>query len=133
MDKLTKEQRSRLMSRIKSKGTTPEKLMRTAFRRLGLSFRINDPGLPGKPDIVFPQRKAAVFVHGCFWHVHGCEDSRWPRTNVGYWFKKLTGNMSKDFFAMLDLKKMGWRCFVAWECEIRKDADAVAREIFQKL
>lgn len=107
--------------------------MRTAFRRLGLSFRTNDPGLPGRPDIVFPRRKAVVFVNGCFWHVHGCMDSRLPRTNTGFWAEKLSRNMSRDTAAMMKFEAMGWRCFVAWECEIRKDADAVAREIFANL
>jgi DNA mismatch endonuclease (patch repair protein) len=84
------------MAQVKSKNTTPEMVVRKAAHALGLRFRLHNPDLPGKPDLVFPRWRTAVFVHGCFWHSHHCERARIPKTNVGYWTKKLERNTLRD-------------------------------------
>jgi DNA mismatch endonuclease (patch repair protein) len=100
--------------------------VRRAAHALGLRFRLHKPDLPGKPDLVFPRWRTAVFVHGCFWHSHHCERARIPKTNVGYWTKKLERNTLRDKDCLRRLKKFGWRCAVIWECQA-KDRDKLNR------
>jgi DNA mismatch endonuclease (patch repair protein) len=120
MDTLSKEARSRLMSRIKGRDTKPEKAVRSMLHRMGLRFRLCQRGLPGTPDIVLKKHKAVVFVHGCFWHQHpGCKQAHLPAGNAAYWQEKLARNVARDAKNIAALGEMGWRVLVVWECELR--------------
>src|SRR5688572_25930517 len=96
-DVVDKATRSRMMSGIRGKNTRPEILVRSFLHRAGLRFRLHSNALPGKPDLVFPRHRAAVFVHGCFWHQHqDCRFATQPATNRAFWQKKLEGNVARD-------------------------------------
>lgn len=117
------------MSRIRSKDTQPEKLVRSALRRLGYRFRTYPPKLPGKPDIVIARRRLLIFVHGCFWHRHrACEFAYTPKSRVSFWQKKFRENVERDRKKANELKKLGWRVSVIWECET-KDFARLERKI----
>ena len=119
-DKFSKIVRSRVMSKINSRNTKPEKLVRCMMHSLGYRFRLHDKNLPGKPDIVLKKYQVAVFVNGCFWHQHkGCSKAAKPKSNNEYWDKKLSRNSERDLLNMKALKSLGWKCFVVWECETR--------------
>ena len=107
------------MSRIRGKDTRPELLMRQGLHGRGLRYRLHRAGMPGKPDMVFPKYRAAIFVHGCFWHGHGCSLFRWPKTRAGFWKTKINRNMGRDREALAALKADGWRVLVVWECALR--------------
>lgn len=127
MDILTRERRSQVMSRIRGRNTKPEMLVRRTAHALGLRFRLHRKDLPGSPDIVFPARKTALFVHGCFWHRHdGCRFAYVPKSNATFWSKKFERNVERDREAMDGLRRAGWRPVVIWECET-KQADLAAR------
>jgi DNA mismatch endonuclease (patch repair protein) len=127
-DKLSAERRSVNMSRIRSKGTAPEMLLRRMLHRCGYRFRLHRKDLPGKPDLVFPARKKVIFMHGCFWHQHpGCREGRVPGSRRDYWEPKLARNQQRDITAQAGLKAQGWQCLVLWECELKDAAAAVAR------
>lgn len=118
MDRLTPEQRSQNMSRIRNKNTRPEKIVRSVLHLLGFRFRLHRRDLPGTPDIVLPGRKAVIFVHGCFWHQHkGCKDSGIPKTNAELWETKLNKNVARDKKNTAALKQLGWKVLEIWECE----------------
>ena len=124
------------MSRIRSRDTSPEIALRRALHRLGLRFRLSNKRLPGKPDLILPRYKAAVFVHGCFWHRHsGCNISTMPKSNTSYWQAKFDLNVARDQRVSQELTACGWRVFVAWECELQsksraeRTADHLARAI----
>jgi DNA mismatch endonuclease (patch repair protein) len=120
-DTVSKEQRSRNMSLIKSTETKPEAFVRSVLHRLGFRFRKNVKTLPGKPDIVLPKYKTVIFVHGCFWHQHqGCRRSTIPKSNVDYWKPKLLRNTERDIQHKKALEDAGWQVFVIWECETKK-------------
>ena len=122
VDKFSKETRSYVMSRIRGKDTKPEVLVRKYLFSRGLRFRKNDKRYPGRPDIVLPKYKTAVFVHGCFWHLHeGCKYAVMPKSNVDYWEKKLYGNRERDARNQAELKEMGCTVLTVWECELKKD------------
>ena len=107
------------MSRIKSKDTTPERLVRSFLHRNGFRFRLHVKDLPGKPDIVLPKYKTAIEVRGCYWHRHeGCKDATTPSTNTEFWQKKFAENVARDKRTEQDLKALGWNVIVVWECEI---------------
>lgn len=109
------------MSRIKSKNTAPEMRIRSALHQLGYRFRLHVKELPGKPDIVLPKYKTVIFVHGCFWHRHkGCVRATTPSTNQEYWEKKFQQNVMRDKLEQDELKRMGWRVIVVWECNVDK-------------
>jgi len=109
----------RRMSRIRKTGSKPEVLVRRIAYRLGYRFRINRRDLPGTPDIVFPARRKAIFVHGCFWHQHpGCRHANVPRTRTEYWLPKLDRTAARDTENIIDLANLGWDTLVIWECEI---------------
>lgn len=122
MDIWTKEKRSKVMALIRSKNTKPERIVRSILHRMGLRFRLHRKNLPGSPDIVLPKHHAVILVHGCFWHFHkGCRDGRIPATNVEKWRLKLERNVARDKRIIKSLKMKGWRVFVVWECETRKN------------
>lgn len=121
-DNHTLAQRRYNMSQIKSKDTKPEKLVRSYLFSKGFRFRKNDSRFPGKPDIVLPKYKCAIFVNGCFWHKHeGCKYFVWPKTNVEYWENKIRANVQRDQKNYSLLKEMGWEVIVIWECELKND------------
>jgi DNA mismatch endonuclease (patch repair protein) len=107
------------MSRIRGKDTAPELMLRRALFRLGLRYVLHDRRLPGRPDLVFPRHRAVIFVHGCFWHRHGCGAFRWPATRRAYWRAKIMGNVTRDETALSALNADGWRVLVLWECAMR--------------
>jgi DNA mismatch endonuclease, patch repair protein len=112
--------RSSNMSRIRSTDTKPELAVRTALHSRGFRFRLHRTDLPGKPDIVLPRYRAAVFVHGCFWHQHpGCRLASWPKSRTEYWAPKLGRNVERDAQAARRLQELGWRPIVVWECDTR--------------
>lgn len=118
----TPEQRSYNMSRIHSKNTKPEELVRRFLFSQGFRYRKNDTRLPGKPDIVLPKYKTVVFVNGCFWHGHeGCRYFVWPKNNAEFWKEKITGNIQRDKRNHHLLAKQGGRVIEIWECELKKD------------
>ena len=120
-DLVSEEQRSYIMSRVASKNTKPELLVRSYLHRRGFRFRIHGKELPGRPDLVFLKYRSVVFVHGCFWHRHkGCTRSTMPATRVEFWREKFERNVARDLTDQADLRKLGWRVLVLWECEIAK-------------
>ena len=122
-DKIDPLRRSANMAKIASKNTAPEVAVRKLLHRLGYRFRLHRNDLPGKPDVVFPSRKAVVFVHGCFWHQHpdaACKDARLPRSRQEYWIPKLQRNIDRDNLAQGKLIAAGWRVLTVWECETRE-------------
>ena len=117
------ETRSYNMSRIRSRDTKPEELVRKYLFSKGFRYRKNDVRLPGKPDIVLPKYKTVIFVNGCFWHGHtGCRYFVWPKTNTEFWRKKITSNMVRDQKNYTLLRELGWNVFVIWECELKHSA-----------
>jgi DNA mismatch endonuclease, patch repair protein len=119
-DKISKAQRSANMRAVRSRSTRPEILVRQIAHRLGYRFRLHYPALPGKPDIVFPGRQKAIFVHGCFWHQHeGCRRATVPKSNCDFWGPKLARNQVRDAEQLVSVRKKGWRVLVVWECEIK--------------
>jgi DNA mismatch endonuclease, patch repair protein len=126
-DFLTPAERSTRMSRIRSRDTLPEIALRRALHALGLRFRLDNRKLPGTPDIVLPRYKAAVFVHGCFWHRHeGCKVFTTPRSNTAFWVRKFDRNVARDARVTEKLDALGWRVFVVWECELNSGQKASA-------
>ena len=118
--------RSRMMSGIHGKNTKPEMLARRALFAAGYRFRLHRRELPGAPDIVLPGRKVAIFVHGCFWHMHsGCKNAKLPSTRPEFWLDKLEGNVARDRHAIEALLSAGWRVLTVWECATR-DATTLA-------
>ena len=118
-DVLTTAQRQLNMSRIRGRDTTPEMLIRRGLHARGLRYRLHDRKLPGRPDLVLPKYQAAVFVHGCFWHAHGCALSKLPATRQDFWQKKLEDNAARDKKAIDALQAEGWHVLVIWECALR--------------
>ncbi|MBA3811390.1 MAG: DNA mismatch endonuclease Vsr [Caulobacteraceae bacterium] len=113
------EKRSAVMRRVKGRGTGPELAVRRLIWRLGGRYRLNRADLPGKPDIVLAGRRLAVFVHGCFWHGHGCaRGARIPKANRDYWIAKVAANRARDAAAREALEAAGWRVETVWECEL---------------
>lgn len=124
MDKHTPEQRHRNMSAIKGKNTKPEILVRKMLHSMGFRFRLHSKELPGKPDIVLPKYKTAIFVHGCFWHRHpDCKYSTSPSTNVEFWVRKFAENTLRDEKKINELISLGWKVHVIWTCEIKDTPD----------
>ena len=120
-DTLTTEQRHRCMSHIRSKNTKPEVLVRKELFRRGYRYRINVSKLPGKPDIVLPKYKTAIFVNGCFWHGHeGCKRFVLPKYNREYWESKIRRNQQRDKEIIFKLQQAGWGVIIVWECELSK-------------
>ena len=117
-DVFTKEKRSWVMSRVKGRDTKPEMLVRSFVHRMGYRFRIHRRDLPGNPDIVLLRYSKVIFVHGCFWHGHKrCPRSKRPVTNKNFWNKKLDANIERDRRFRKELRRMGWKLLVVWQCE----------------
>ncbi len=127
-DRLSKKERSRLMSRVKNKNTRPELLVRSILHRMGYRFRLHRRDLPGAPDIVLPRHRKVIFVHGCFWHGHDCPRGKRPSTRTEFWDAKLDVNIARDRANREALEKRGWKVMVVWECEL-KDPKAVREKL----
>lgn len=120
---------SAIMRSIRSSDTKPELVVRRLLHRLGFRFRLHDKKLPGTPDIVLPRHRAAIFVHGCFWHHHsGCKHAKIPRKRETYWIPKLARTQQRDRNALAALSKEGWRTLVVWECSTANQ-EALARDL----
>lgn len=117
VDRLSSEARSRLMSRIRSRDTKPELVVRSLLHRMGYRYRLHRRDLPGTPDIVLPRHRKIIQVQGCFWHGHGCRISSTPKSRREYWVPKIEANKSRDRQNKGRLRHMGWRVLEIWECE----------------
>lgn len=127
-DTLSRKHRSWNMSRVRSKDTRPELIVRSLLHQTGYRFRLHVKALPGKPDIVLAKYRAVVFVHGCFWHRHkNCPDASTPKTRTDFWIKKFTGNVKRDRTNRSALRKIGWKAIIVWECEVTKPSKLVTR------
>lgn len=115
--------RSENMRAIRGKDTKPEMEVRRLVHGLGYRFRLHRADLPGKPDLAFPARRKVIFVHGCFWHSHGCKSGLIPKSNRDFWLPKLRRNKERDKSSLEELLQQGWKALVIWECETgAKDA-----------
>ena len=122
------------MSRIKGRDTAPELKLRSLLHRAGFRFRLHVRDLPGKPDIVLPKYRAAIFVHGCFWHRHkGCRNATKPSTRTEFWQDKFDGNVERDRRNRAALEEAGWTVITVWECELKADADRIMQGLSAEL
>lgn len=134
MDKITKERRSWNMSKIKSKDTKPELKVRKILYKLGYRFRLHRKDLPGRPDIVLPKYKIAIFVNGCFWHRHNnCIEASRPKTNSEFWENKITKNIERDLKKHELLRMANWKVVVFWECELESKNNNIESFVNKRL
>jgi DNA mismatch endonuclease (patch repair protein) len=130
VDNVDAATRSRMMSAIRGRDTAPELAVRRYLHGAGLRFRLDGAGLPGRPDIVLPRHRVAVFVHGCFWHRHeGCRFTTTPSSNIDFWNTKFIHNVRRDAENEIILNELGWQPLVIWECETR-DVHALDRLVW---
>jgi DNA mismatch endonuclease, patch repair protein len=128
-DRFSKEQRSAAMAAVKSINTKPELFVRSALHRAGFRFRIHPKPLPGRPDIVLPKFRVAVFVHGCFWHGHDCPRGKRPTSNVKFWTAKIDANIRRDALATTQLRTLGWKVRTIWSCSLSGSVARLVREL----
>lgn len=129
-DTLTKAQRSERMGRIRGRDTKPEMAVRRMVHSMGFRYRLHRGDLPGRPDLIFPRRRAVIFVHGCFWHRHPsetCKLARLPKSRLDFWGPKLESNRLRDQHNEVELARLGWRVLVVWECELGDQKSLQAR------
>lgn len=112
------------MQAVRSKDTKPELIVRKLLHAHGHRYRLHYRPLPGKPDLAFPGRKKAIFVHGCFWHSHGCKTGRAPKSRLDYWLPKLEANVARDRKKVDAIHALGWKTLTVWQCELA-DRDAL--------
>jgi DNA mismatch endonuclease Vsr len=117
------------MAAVRGKDTKPEMTIRRLLHRMGYRYRLHVAGLPGRPDLVFPSRRAVVEIRGCFYHWHGCSNSTLPKTRTEWWAAKLAGNVERDRRNAAALEAAGWKVIIVWECEVRADAAAAAARV----
>ena len=118
MDRITPEQRSALMSRIRGRDTSPEIIVRKRLFACGWRYRVCDKRLVGKPDVVIPRARTIIDVRGCFWHRHGCKDSTMPKSNVSFWMEKWSKNVKRDLRNEKAWRDAGWNLIIVWECAL---------------
>lgn len=132
-DTVSPEVRSRIMARVKSKGTKPEMKVRRMLHGLGYRYRLHRTDLPGRPDLTFPSRRKVVFVNGCFWHNHpNCANVRVPTSNREYWIPKLERNRARDLRNLSLLEESGWAATIVWECQLA-DLESVTERLIEFL
>lgn len=119
-------ERSRNMAAIRSTDTEPEFRVRRALHKRGLRYILHHPHLPGKPDLVFPKYETVLFVNGCFWHGHNCPAAKLPATNTVFWRDKINSNIARDKRVDSNLRKLGWRVIVVWQCKLPRRSDGHA-------
>jgi DNA mismatch endonuclease (patch repair protein) len=127
-DRVTAAVRSKIMRSVKSRDTGPELALRKALHRLGYRYRTHESSLPGRPDLVFPRYRCAIFVHGCFWHGHSCRWGAAPKSRPEFWGPKIARNRRRDRRNLRALRLLGWRTLVVWQCQL-KDFDRLAPKI----
>lgn len=133
-DPFSKAKRSWVMSRIRSKDTKPELIVRSMLHRCGLRFSLRRKDLPGQPDIVMPKHNMVVFVHGCYWHRHrGCKAARMPAANQEFWQDKFRKTQKRDRQHKKEIEKAGWRVVVIWECQVMKEPEKVLNRILSHI
>lgn len=133
-DVFSKEKRSEVMSKIKSTDTKFEVEVRKWLFAKGLRFRKNVGDLPGKPDIVLPKYRTAIFIHGCFWHKHeNCKYAYIPKTRTEFWVTKIAGNVERDSRNIQSLRDSGWKVIVLWECELKKNFDLQMELLYKSI
>lgn len=116
------------MSRVRAKDTSPEVRVRKVAHAMGLRFRLYRKDLPGKPDLIFPKYRLAVLVHGCFWHRHrGCRKASMPKSRVDFWNNKFSANVARDRSVRIQLRNLGWRVGVIWECQTKDKGEITWR------
>ena len=120
MGKVSSDQRSRNMTAVSGRNTSPEVTVRKLLHGLGLRFRPHQPGLPGTPDIVLPRHRVVVLVHGCFWHGHSCLRGKAPSSNTDFWLPKLERSKQRDAEQAKALRALGWRVLIVWGCETKR-------------
>mgnify|MGYP006424284711 CR=1 FL=1 len=118
-DVFSSEKRAWVMSRIRPSNTKPEIWIRKQLFALGFRYRLHDRRLPGKPDVLFPKYRAALFFNGCFWHGHDCHLFKWPKSRPDFWHEKIGKNRERDTRNLKDLQELGWRVITIWECALR--------------
>lgn len=129
-DIVSPEVRSRMMASIKSRDTKPEMLVRRYLHGRGFRYVLAKHSLPGKPDLSFRQHNAVVFVHGCYWHGHpGCRFATTSATRTEFWRAKISANIQRDSRVTLELRRLGWRVAVVWECALRKQPESALRRL----
>ena len=128
VDTRTPEQRRKIMRSVRTKNTGPEMIVRSLLHSLGYRYRLHRQDLPGRPDLVFPRRRKIVFVHGCFWHGHGCSKGRLPKSRIEYWGPKITRNKVRDIETTEALQRAGWTVGVVWQCETR-DSETLKKRL----
>lgn len=126
-DTRSAEQRRRIMQSVRTKDTGPEWIVRRLLHRRGYRFRLHPKHLPGRPDIVLPGRRIAIFVHGCFWHGHECRIGHLPKSRLEYWRPKIAENQSRDTRKATELSALGWTVMVVWQCETKEVGSLLAR------
>ncbi|MBI3608339.1 MAG: DNA mismatch endonuclease Vsr [Nitrospirae bacterium] len=119
-DPLTRAERSDRMSRIRNADTKPEMIVRRLIHGMGYRYRLHSKALPGNPDLVFASRNKVIFVHGCFWHQHGCRQYRMPKTRRSFWEPKLARNKKRDATVRRKLNRLGWDYLTVWECQLKR-------------
>lgn len=133
MDSVDQITRSRIMASVKQRNTKPEMALRRSLHSMGLRYRLNDSSLPGSPDLVFPQFKAVIFVHGCYWHAHGCRFGTTPASRREFWLAKFEANRSRDRRNLERLNDLHWRTLVVWECRLKPYSAENTAQIAQQV
>ena len=126
-DRVSAERRSAIMSKVGTRDTGPEMILRRALHGMGYRYILHDRRLPGSPDLAFPKRRKAILVHGCFWHGHACRWGKLPKSNLGYWRPKIATNRARDQRNLHQLARIGLRIMVVWQCELRKREVTIAK------
>ena len=127
MDTRTPEQRSHIMRSVRSRDTGPELVVRSILHGLGFRFRLHKKELAGRPDVVLAKHRTVVFIHGCFWHGHGCEKGRLPKSRLKFWTAKILRNRIRDAESVKALEAAGWRVLTIWQCETKNSDGLRAR------
>jgi DNA mismatch endonuclease (patch repair protein) len=128
-DNVTPEKRRWTMAQVHSENTSPEMRVRKAIHAAGFRYRLYRKDLPGKPDLTLSKYRIVVFVHGCFWHWHGCKRSRMPSSNTEYWRRKIDNNVRRDRENLEKLKNLGWEPVSVWECELKEGSEALIEKL----
>ena len=134
VDRVSEEKRSWIMSRVGSRDTKPELIVRRFLHAKGFRYRLHNKNIIGKPDLSNQKRKVTVFVHGCFWHRHGCKRTTTPETNKEFWLEKFNKNIKRDRENIKMLKKDNWMVIVIWECEVKElESNVELNELLKRL